>query len=89
MKAVITVIGIDKVGIIALVSRILAENHVNILDLSQTIMDNKFTMIMSVDFTKESSSLEDVRDRLEIEGKKMQLVIQIYNEEIFETMHRI
>ena len=89
MKAVVTVIGKDKKGIIAKVSNILFENDVNILDISQTIMQDMFTMIMLVDFESKSTSLKDIVDKLEVAEKELGLSIHVQREEIFTSMHRI
>lgn len=89
MKAVVTVIGKDQKGIIAKVSNILFENEVNILDISQTIMQDMFTMIMLVNFESESITLKQVVDALEKAGSDMGLSIHVQREEIFTSMHRI
>lgn len=89
MKAIITVVGRDRVGIIAAVSAMLAEVSVNILDISQTIMQDNFTMMMSVDLAKSSVSLKELKGRLNGLGERMGLVINIYNEELFNSMHRV
>lgn len=89
MKAIITVVGIDKVGIIAGVSNILADVGINIMDISQTIMDNMFTMIMLADTTNCTESFSSVSDRLEALGKEMDLSIHIQREDVFNSMHRI
>jgi len=87
MKAVITVVGCDKVGIIAKVSNVLAETNVNILDISQTIMQDMFTMIMLVDMT--NADLKIVTEKLNVIEKEMGLSIHIQNQELFNSMHRI
>ncbi|MCX7842381.1 MAG: ACT domain-containing protein [Clostridia bacterium] len=89
MKAVITVIGKDRVGIIASVSSILAESNVNILDISQTIMQDMFTMIMLVDISKACVGFNDLNDKLEKKGQELGLSIRIQHEDIFNSMHRI
>lgn len=89
MRAVVTVIGKDQKGIIAKVSGILFENEVNILDISQTIMQDMFTMIMLVDFESESVTLKQVVGKLEEAEKEMGLSIHVQREEIFTSMHRI
>ena len=88
-KAIITVIGKDKVGIIYGVTKILSENNINILDISQTILDDMFTMMMIVDINESSSSFENISDILSDEGKKLGVDIRIQLESIFESMHRI
>lgn len=89
MKAVVTVIGKDQKGIIAKISNILYENDVNILDISQTIMQDMFTMIMLVDFESETVTLKQVTDKLEAAEKEIGLSIHMQREEIFTSMHRI
>ena len=89
MKAVVTVIGKDCKGIIAKVSNILFENDVNILDISQTVMQDMFTMIMLVNFESESVTVSDVTEELEKAGEGMGLSIHVQREEIFTSMHRI
>ncbi|TFH41904.1 MAG: ACT domain-containing protein [Chrysiogenales bacterium] len=89
MKAIITVVGKDRVGIIAAVSSACAESGVNILDISQTIMQDNFTMMMSVDLDGASISLRELKSLLGEIGGRMGLVINIYNEELFNSMHRV
>lgn len=89
MKAVITVIGKDRVGIIAGVSDILAQCNVNILDISQTIMQDLFTMIMLVDITKACSGFAELSANLETKGQELGVEIRIQHEDIFNSMHRI
>lgn len=89
MKAVVTVIGKDQKGIIARVSNILCNNDVNILDISQTIMQDMFTMIMLVEFDNENVTLKQVIDEFEKAEKDMGLSIHVQREEIFTSMHRI
>ena len=86
-KAVITVIGKDTVGIIAKVSNLLFENGINILDISQTIMQDLFTMIMLVDI--KAVQVGDLQEKLDVIAKEMNLSIRVQNEEIFNSMHRI
>ena len=89
MNAIVTVIGQDRVGIIANICTLLADNNVNILDISQTILQGSFTMVMAVDVSNASASVGDLRDRLEELGKKMEISIRIQRQEIFDAMHRI
>ncbi len=89
MKAIITVVGMDKVGIIAGVSNLLAECGVNIMDISQTILQDYFTMMMLVDLSKMEMSLEKVKDKLQQKGGELGVSIQMQHEEIFRSMHRI
>lgn len=89
MKAVVTVTGIDKVGIIAEVSTFLSKAGLNILDINQTIMQNIFTMVMLVDISKANMEFSDVSDGLLELGKKIGVDIRIQHEDIFNSMHRI
>lgn len=89
MKAVITVIGNDTVGIIAKVSTLLSDNQINILDISQTIMRSMFCMIMLVEFPDTSVSVTDISRQLETLGQEMGLSIHVQREELFQSMHRI
>ena len=89
MKAIITVVGHDKVGIIFKVSEILAKNNINILDISQTIMQNMFTMIMLVDVSGASVSFDKISEILDTLGTELGLSIKIQHENIFNSMHRI
>lgn len=89
MNAIVTVVGQDKVGIIAAVCALLAEHNVNILDISQTILQGSFTMVMAVDVGAAKASVGELRDLLEQLGQKMEISIRIQREEIFDAMHRI
>lgn len=89
MKAIITVIGKDTTGIIAAVCTLLAERKINILDISQTVMEGFFTMTMLVDLTESTVAFADVSDALAKKGEEMGLVIRIQREDIFDKMHRI
>ena len=89
MNAIVTVVGQDKVGIIAAVCALLAEHNVNILYISQTILQGSFTMVMAVDVGAASVSIGELRDLLEQLGQKMEISIRIQREEIFDAMHRI
>lgn len=89
MKAIITVIGKDKVGIIAAVSRVLADHGVNILDLSQTVMREYFTMIMLVDLSGATASFLELSERLNETGETMGLTIRIQREDTFKSMHEV
>nr|WP_315116576.1 ACT domain-containing protein [uncultured Neisseria sp.] len=88
-NSVITVIGKDRVGIVYDVSKILAENQINILNISQQLMDDFFTMIILVDTSKCAKSRQEVLDLFVEESKKLALDIRMQNEEIFQAMHRI
>ena len=89
MKAVITVIGHDKVGIIYKVSGILADSKINILDISQTIMQDMFTMMMLVDIKDSIHSIDEISKKLDDAGNEMGLSIKIQHEDVFNSMHRI
>jgi len=89
MRAVITVIGQDKVGIIASVSAALSECNVNILDITQTTMQGMFTMIMLTDISGSSVSFSALSEKLAALGEKINLQISVQHEDIFNSMHRI
>ena len=88
-KAIITVVGKDTVGIIAGVCTYLAENQINILDISQTIVDGYFNMTMIVDYANATKSFGDVSDDMSALGEKIGVIIRCQKEEIFAKMHRI
>lgn len=88
-KAIITVVGKDTVGIIAKVCTYLAETKINILDISQTIVDGYFNMMMIVDIDRASKSTGDVIKDLDALGSDIGVVIRMQMEEIFTKMHRI
>ena len=88
-KAIISVIGKDKVGIIYGVTKILSESNVNVLDISQTIMQDMFTMMMIVDIENAKGDMEYLSDILSKEGEILGVDIRIQLESIFESMHRI
>jgi len=89
MKAVITVTGIDKIGIIANVSAILADNMVNIEDISQTTMQGYFMMYMLVDISDMTVSFGELSEKLSNKGREIGLEIRIQKDEIFKAMHSI
>ncbi|EOL46028.1 hypothetical protein RV11_GL001246 [Enterococcus phoeniculicola] len=89
MRGILTVVGKDKVGIIAGVSQELAALNLNILDVSQTIMDNYFTMMMVLSLEKSTVSFEEIREKLNVLGQSLGVTIHIQNEEIFNTMHKL
>ncbi|MBQ3432305.1 MAG: ACT domain-containing protein [Clostridia bacterium] len=88
-KMIITVVGKDTVGIIAKVCTYLCENEINILDISQTIVDGWFNMMMVVDGTATNKTAGDVGDDLKALGEGIGVQIQCQSAEIFEQMHRI
>jgi ACT domain-containing protein len=89
MKAIVTVIGKDRVGIIADVSSILAKNKVNVLDISQTVMQGYFTMVMFVEMQNEGLPFDELTAVLNDAGRELDLSIRIQREDIFNAMHRI
>ena len=89
MKAIVTVVGKDQVGIIAAVCVKLAEYNVNVLDISQTVMQGYFTMMMAVDVSGCSIPLAQLAKVMEEKGKEMNLSIRLQREDIFEAMHRV
>ncbi len=88
-KAIITVVGKDTVGIIAKVCAYLAENQINILDISQTIVQGYFNMMMIVDVSAMTKTFGDVAEELEQAGEEIGVKVKIQREEIFTKMHRI
>jgi ACT domain-containing protein len=89
MKAIVTVIGKDKSGIIAKVSGALADNQVNIEDISQSIVQGYFTMIMLCDISKSVLPLKDLSHSLTELGKEIGVSIHVQHEDIFNVMHKI
>lgn len=89
MRAIVTVIGKDTVGIIASVCVLLAEHNVNVLDISQTVLQDYFTMIMMVDLSDSNASFVDLAADLEAAGAERGLSIRIQREDIFNAMHKI
>lgn len=89
MKAIVTVIGQDHVGIIAEVCALLSANKINIEDISQTVLQDYFTMIMMVDVAEKTPDFDALRQQLDEKGSQMGLSIRIQREDIFRAMHRI
>ena len=89
MKAIVTVIGKDRVGITAAVCALLAQHNINILDISQTVLQDYFTMVMLVDTAACTASIGEMADLLEQAGKEQELSIRIQREDIFNAMYRI
>ena len=89
MKAIVTVVGKDRVGIIANVCTELAKFNVNVLDISQTVMQGYFTMMMVVDVSAAALPLAELAQKLEEKGKEECLSIRLQREDIFEAMHRV
>ncbi|OTQ73624.1 MULTISPECIES: ACT domain-containing protein [unclassified Gilliamella] len=89
MKTILTVIGKDQTGIIAGISQKLYELNINILDVSQTIMDEYFTMIMLLDLSKINVTFDEVKNTLVLTGEQLKVKVNIQREEIFDAMHRL
>lgn len=89
MKAVVTVVGKDRVGIIAGVCNALASFNVNILDISQTVMQGYFTMMMVTDVSQATVPLGELCQKMEQCGEEMGLSIHVQRESIFDAMHRV
>ena len=90
MKAIVTVVGKDQVGIIAGVCNTLAASRINVLDISQTIMEGYFTMMMVVDLTEcHAPEFDTVQTRVTEKGEQMGLSIRIQREDIFDAMHKL
>ena len=89
MKAIVTVMGIDKAGIIAKVSGCLYDFNVNILDINQTIMQNIFTMVMLVELESATDSMENITSQLAKLGEEIGVDIRLQHEDIFKSMHII
>lgn len=88
-KAVVSVLGTDRKGIIASVTRILYEHDANILDISQTIVSGLFSMILIADISSEQCSFERLKDSLTEEAKRLDVQLRVQRSEIFEAMHQI
>lgn len=88
-RIIITVLGHDQVGIIAMVSNVLADNGINILDISQTILQGFFTMVMVVDLGQSKIDVKELRDILVGKGAAIGLQITVQHEDLFNYMHRI
>ena len=89
MKAIVTVVGKDTVGIIAAVCVQLASYNVNVLDIRQTVMQGFFTMMMAVDVSGCSVPLAELAKAMDEKGKEMNLSIRVQREDIFEAMYRV
>src|SRR5271163_337774 len=88
-RAIITIIGSDRVGIIAGISNVLAEANVNILDISQSVIREFFTMIMMVDLAGSAILFHALREKLQRKGLELGVRVEIQREEIFKAMHRV
>lgn len=89
MNAIITVVGSDKVGIIANVSSFLAEHKVNIADITQTILSGNFVMMMMVSFEKADIDIDGLRKALSKKAEEMGVEINVMAEKVFSAMHRV
>ena len=89
MNAIITVVGTDKVGIIAKVSQYLSNHKINIDDITQTILSGNFVMMMMVDLKDADVSIDGLRDDMTKEAKDMGVEINIMSEKVFSAMHRV
>ena len=89
MKAIVTVVGEDRVGIIASVCAQLASYNVNVLDISQTVMQGFFTMMMVVQVSDSTLPLAELAKKMEETGKEMNLSIKLQRADIFKAMHRV
>lgn len=89
LNAIVTVVGNDKVGIIANVSAFLAERSINIEDISQTVLSGNFVMMMMVDLSGSSRPLAAVKDELNELGNTLDVSISVMHERVFSAMHRI
>jgi len=89
MKAIVTVVGKDRVGIIAEVCVALASYNVNVLDINQTVMQGYFTMMMAVDVAECTLPLAEFCKTMDAKGQQMGLSIRVQREDIFQAMHRV
>ena len=89
MKCVLTVVGKDRVGIIYEVTKVLAKERINVLDISQTIVSGYFTMIMITDLSGCDKTIEVIREELNVLGTKIGMEVRIQHEDIFNAMHTI
>lgn len=88
-NAIVTVVGPDRVGIIAEICTLLAEMKLNVVEISQTIMSSMFTMIMRVQPTEGAPAFDEIQQRMSEKGKQMSLSIRIQREDIFNAMHTV
>ncbi|MDE8276130.1 ACT domain-containing protein [Erysipelothrix rhusiopathiae] len=89
MKAIITVVGRDNVGIISGVCQYLSSEQINVLDINQTIVDAYFNMLMIVDLSQCSKPFDEISQQLQSEARTLGVVITMQREDIFSSMHRI
>jgi len=88
-NAVVVVVGVDKPGIVAGITSVLAHNNVNIIDISQTVLRGVFAMIMIVDISQAKLPLSKLREELQRKGKELNVEVNVYHEEVFKYMQRI
>ncbi|SMC22680.1 ACT domain-containing protein [Clostridium acidisoli DSM 12555] len=89
MKAFITVIGEDKVGIIQGITTVLAKNKVNVMDINQTLLQNYFTMIMLVDLGEKEVDFKQLNDEIGEEAKRLGVTIKLQRQDLFKAMHEL
>ena len=89
MKAILTIIGKDRPGIIYSVTKILYQYNINILDMSQTIMEDKFVAMINIDLAKAKANFDEITGAFDDLSKETKLEIRIQNEKLFDVMHRI
>lgn len=89
MKAVVTVVGHDTVGILAKVSTACAEHNANVIDVTQSVMKELFTMVMLLDITDMNSDFSDLQSTLYALGDEIGMKIHVMHEDIFNSMHHI
>ena len=89
MNAIITVVGSDKVGIIAKVSNLLNDHSINIADITQTILSGNFVMMMMVELDKSDISIDELRSEMNKKAEEMSVEINIMSEKVFSAMHRV
>lgn len=89
MNAIITVVGSDKVGIIAEVSALLAQHKINIADITQTILSGNFVMMMMVSFENADIDIDALRNNLSKKAEEMGVEINVMSEKVFSAMHRV
>ena len=89
MNAIITVVGSDKVGIIAMVTGYLAEHSINIADITQTILSGNFVMMMMVELDHSDITIDQLRQALSAEAERIGIEINVMSEKVFSNMHRI
>ncbi len=88
-RAIVTIVGPDRVGIIAGIANVLAEANANIIDISQSVMREFFAMIMMVDLERSTLPFDVLRERLRAKGAELSVQVSIQREDIFKVMHRI